>query len=78
MSFIKSRLRRAETATRGYRSGPCPECGLRPQDKGYIVVEGKDPVPHLPEVCPECGRSTRICIHVVYEGEEGEGSVANG
>jgi hypothetical protein len=71
MSFIKSRLRRVEASVRG---GPCPECGLRPQDKGYIVVCGKDLAPHVPEVCPECGRSTKVHIRVLYEGDEGEGA----
>ncbi len=74
MSF-KGRLRRAEASVRGLY---CPGCGLRPRDKGYIVVEGevegKDPAPPgLPEVCPECGRSTRIRIVVVEEEEADEG-----
>lgn len=73
MSFFGSRLRRVEAATRKGPGGRCSECGLRPQDKGYIVVDGMDPVPHLPEVCPQCSRSTRLHIVVVYEGEEGEG-----
>jgi hypothetical protein len=68
---LKSRLRRIEERT---HSGVCQECGLSPQSKGYIVTDGKDPVPHLPEVCPQCGVSTRIHICVVYEDEEGEGS----
>jgi rRNA maturation protein Nop10 len=67
VSFIKSRLRRLEAAPRQTRR--CPECGLRTQDKGYIVVDGKDPAGELPEVCPECGRYTRIRIVVVEEGE---------
>lgn len=71
MSFIKSRLRRLEAASRQVRR--CPECGFRSQDRGYIVVDGNDPVPELPEVCPECGRYTRIHIVVVEEGDEGGG-----
>ena len=69
MSFIKSRLTHLEEHIRG---GLCQECGLRPQDKGYIVVDDNDPAGHIPEVCPECGRATKIHIRVVYEGE-GEG-----
>ena len=49
----------------------CPGCGLRPQDKGHVVVDDKDPAPELPEVCPECGRNTKIRIRVVYEAEGG-------
>jgi hypothetical protein len=72
VSFSRGRLRRLEDRRRG---GPCPECGLRPQDKGYIVVDGNDPVPELPEVCEACGRDTRLHIVVVYDGdEEGEGA----
>jgi hypothetical protein len=70
MSFIKGRLRRLEERTPG---GRCQECGLRPQDNGYMVVDDNDPAGHIPEVCPECGRTTKIHIRVVYEGEEGEG-----
>jgi ribosomal protein L37AE/L43A len=72
MTFFGSRLRRAESKMRD--SVRCPECGLSPQQRGYIVVDGKDPVPDLPEVCPECGRSTRLRIVVVEEGGEGEGA----
>lgn len=70
MGFLKGRLRRIESASR--TALRCPGCRLRPQDKGYIVVDGKDPSeapPDVPEVCPECGRSTRVHIKVVYEGE---------
>lgn len=70
MSFIKNRLRRIETSI---LDSYCPRCCLRPQDKGYIVVDGKDPVPELPEVCPECGRSTRIHIVVVEDEEAAKG-----
>jgi hypothetical protein len=69
---ISSRLERLEASARSGQSGRCPECGLRPQDNGYIVVDDNDPAGHIPEVCPECGRSTKIHIRVVYEGEEGE------
>ena len=70
MNFIKRRLTHLEEHIRGSRR---QECGLRPQDNGYIVVDDNDPAGHIPEVCPECGRSTKIHIRVVYEGEEGEG-----
>ena len=69
MNHIKSRLTHLEEHIRG---GLCQECGLRPQDNGYIVVDDNDPAGHIPEVCPECGRTTKIHIRVVYEGE-GEG-----
>jgi hypothetical protein len=68
LNLIKSRLRRLEEHSRG---GRCLECGLRPQDNGYIVVDDNDPAGHIPGVCPECGRSTKIHIRVVYEGEGG-------
>jgi len=71
---VSSRLKRLETSTRSGPSGRCPECGLGPQDNGYLVVDDNDPEGHIPEVCPECGRSTRIHIRVTYEGQEGEGS----
>lgn len=67
VGFIKSRLRRIESASRAVAR--CPGCRLRTQDRDYIVVDGKDPAPEVPEVCPECGRSTRLYIQVVYEGE---------
>jgi hypothetical protein len=70
---ISSRLEKLEASARSGPSGRCPECGLMPQDKGYIVLCGNDPVGHIPEVCPECRRSTKIHIRVVYSGEEGEG-----
>ena len=70
---ISSRLEKLEASARSGPSGRCPECGLGPQETGYIVVDDNDPAGHIPEVCPECGRSTRINIRLVYEGEEGEG-----
>jgi rubrerythrin len=74
LNFIKRRLTHLEEHIRG---GRCQECGLRPQDNGYIVVDDNDPAGHIPGVCPECGRSTKIHIRVVYEGEEGEGARAD-
>ena len=69
---ISSRLEKLEASARSGPSDRCPECGLRPQDNGYIVVDDSDPAGHIPEVCPECRRSTKIHIRVVYEAEEGE------
>ena len=71
-SNVSSRLEKLEASAHGGPSGCCQQCGLRPQDNGYIVVDDNDPAGHIPEVCPECGRSTKIHIRVVYEGE-GEG-----
>ena len=68
---ISSRLEKLEASARSGPSGRCLECGLRPQDNGYIVVDD-DPAGHIPEVCPECKRSTKIHVRVVFEGEEGE------
>jgi rRNA maturation protein Nop10 len=77
---LRRRVERLEERGRyGVRGGRCPECGLRPQEKGYIVLEEeivgevRDPVPELPEVCARCGRSTRIRI-VVVEESPGEGA----
>jgi hypothetical protein len=70
---ISSRLEKLEASARSGPSGRCPECRLRPQDNGYIVLCGNDPAEHLPEMCPKCRRSTKIHIRLVYEGEEGEG-----
>ena len=75
---VSSRLERLEATARSGPSGRCPECGLMPQDKGYIVVDDNDPAEHVPEVCPECGRSTKIRIRLVYEGEEGGGMIPIG
>jgi hypothetical protein len=70
---VSSRLERLEASARSGPSGRCQQCGLRPPDKGYIVVDDNDPAGHLPEVCPKCGRSTKIHIRVPCGGEEGEG-----
>ena len=45
---ISSRLERLEASARSGPSGRCPECGLRPQDNGYIVVDDNDPAGHNP------------------------------
>jgi hypothetical protein len=69
---ISSRLAKLEASARSGPSGRCPQCALRPQDNGYIVVDDHDPAGHIPEVCPECRRSTKIHIRIVYDAE-GEG-----
>jgi hypothetical protein len=74
---VSSRLKRLETSARSGPSGRCQQCGLMPRDKGYIVVDDNDPAGHIPEVCPECGRTTKIHIRVTYEGEPGEGVIAD-
>ncbi len=66
---IEGRLRRVGSAARA--AVRCPGCGLRPQDRGHVVVDDKDPAPELSEVCPACGRNTKIHIRVVYEAEGG-------
>jgi hypothetical protein len=71
---VSSRLEKLEASARSGPSGRCLECGLGPQETGYIVLCGNDPAEHLPEVCTQCGRSTKIHIRVTYEGQEGEGS----
>ena len=70
MSFIKSRLRRIESASR--RSYRCPECALPPDGPGRIVY---DQIPEgEPEHCPECGRWLWFVIEVVRTGDsEGRG-----
>ena len=63
MSFIKSRLRRIESASR--RSYRCPECALPPDGPGRIV---SDRIPEgEPEHCPKCGRWLWFVIEVVYD-----------
>jgi len=71
MSFLRSRLRRAEVSVRG---GSCAECELPPDGPGRIVYD------HMPEgaeeFCPKCGRRLWFVIEVVgsaAEDEEGGG-----
>src|SRR5829696_7083129 len=45
---LHRRLERLEASARSGPSGRCPECGLRPQDNGYIVVDDNDPAGHNP------------------------------
>ena len=63
MSFIKSRLRRVEAATRG---GTCPDCKLTPDGPGYIAYgrrpEGSE------EFCGRCGRRLWFVVEVAGEG----------
>jgi hypothetical protein len=62
MSFLKSRLRRLESATRKGPSGWCSECGLPPDGPGRIVY---DRIPEgAEEVCPVCGRRLWFVIEV--------------
>jgi hypothetical protein len=74
MSFIRSRLRRAEVSV---RSGPCSECGLPPDGPGRIVYRDRTgsglpgPPENPDELCPGCGRRLWLVIEVVYEDEEG-------
>ena len=74
MSFIKSRLRRIESAAR--RSYRCPECGFAPDDGGRIVVVGEgfgEVDEHDPEErCGRCGRYLWCVIKVVYDGAGGD------
>ena len=69
MSFIKSRLRRIESASRRYHQ--CPECGFAPNVPGRIVVVGEgfgEVDEHDPEErCDRCGRYLWCVIRVVYE-----------
>jgi hypothetical protein len=62
MSFIKSRLRRAEASV---RDASCAECSLPPNGPGRIVYG------HIPEgaeeFCSRCGRPLWFLI-VVDEG----------
>jgi hypothetical protein len=68
MSFIKSRLRRVESAT---RSSHCPECGLPPDGPGRIVY---DRIPEgSEEFCARCGRRVWFVIEVCGSEAEGGG-----
>lgn len=76
---LRNRLRRLDNRL---GTEPCAGCGLRPQERGYIVVRGsveRDDAPEeLPEVCPECGRYTRTVINVVYEDLPGASEAKRG
>jgi len=62
MSFIKSRLRRAEASARKGSAGRCQECGLLPYGPGRIVY---DQIPEgVEEGCPVCGRRLWFVIEV--------------
>ena len=76
MSFIKSRLRRIESASRRFYR--CPECGFAPDAPGRIVVVGEgfgEVDEHDPEErCDRCGRFLWFVIKVVETGDsEGGG-----
>jgi hypothetical protein len=72
VSFIKSRLRRIESAAR--RSHPCPEYGLLPDVPGRIVIVGEVDEHDPEERCERCGRWLWFVIEVVYDSPaEAEG-----
>ncbi len=77
MSFIRSRLRRAEVAARKGPSCRCPECGLQPDGPGRIVLYGeaapRQTLPDNPEErCGSCGRPLWTVLRCVYENAEGD------
>src|SRR5215204_3750379 len=70
MSFVKSRLRRAESAVRNGPAslGQCPECGLSPGAGGRVVYAGAE-IPEDPqERCARCGRRLWFVIEVGGRG----------
>jgi hypothetical protein len=69
MSFIKSRLRRAEASVRGTS---CAECGLPPNGPGRIVYGPVKPE-SAGEFCSRCGRRLWFVIEVVGSAAEDEG-----
>jgi hypothetical protein len=75
------RLRRLEESG---RSGVCPECGLSPKDKGYmIMLDEERPEASFQgdpgERCGRCGRFLYVVLHVVYDSppsyRRGEGAL---
>jgi hypothetical protein len=68
MSFIKSRLRRVESAARNGPAslGQCPECGLSPGAGGRIVYAESPENPD--ERCPRCSHRLYFVIEVRGEG----------
>lgn len=74
---LRRRLDRLEERQRG---GRCPECGLAPKDKGYIVLidEGRpeESIKGDPdERCQHCGRRLWFTIEVSAPRDEArEGS----
>jgi hypothetical protein len=68
---IEGRLRRLEGRCR------CPECGLRPDEPGRIVVINEERpetsfVGDTDERCVRCGRFLYTVLRVVYEEEEAD------
>jgi len=79
VSFINSRLRRIESASR--RSYRCPECGLTPDEPGHIaLIDDGTPAEGFPddpeERCERCARPLWCVLRLVYD-EEGEGAIAD-
>jgi DNA-directed RNA polymerase subunit RPC12/RpoP len=81
VSSIENRLRRLEERGRG---GRCPECGLAPDEHGYMVMINEERPEESfrgdpGERCARCGRFLYTVLRVVYDspakpGEEGEGA----
>jgi hypothetical protein len=78
MSFIKSRLRRAEASVRKEQAGRCQECGMLPDGPGRIVYiddgsPGEAFADDPEERCNVCGRRLWCVIRTVYDDTKGEG-----
>jgi hypothetical protein len=74
VGFNRRTLRRLERQG----SGPCPECGLSPDEPGRIVlVDDGTPAEGFPddpeERCSRCDRALWCVVQIVYD-EEGEGA----
>ena len=74
MGFSRRTLRRLERRGRG----PCPECGLSPDEPGRIVVrDDGTPAEGFPvdpgECCERCGRPLWCVINIIYGAEGGGG-----
>jgi hypothetical protein len=72
VSFIKSRLRRVEVATRKGPGGRCSECGLSPDGPGHtVLLDEGDPERSFhgdpEECCQECGRRLYFVIEVASQ-----------
>lgn len=72
--MINNRIQKLEATIHSGRK--CPVCGLRPDERGYVVVSypeetTHDEAEHIPEVCPSCGRHTKTHIVVTYDDDPG-------